>query len=397
MDFALTAGELRFRDELRAWLESHPPPAPAILESPGRSSEHPGADAMVAWARMLARGGWLGLAWPKEYGGRGLGLVEQMIFYDETAALEPPQLGQMVSLGVVGPTLLRYGSEGQKRRFLPRILAVEDVWCLGFSEPGSGSDLASLRTLATEDGDRFVLSGSKIWTSHAPIAQWCLVLARTDPRSRRHHGLGVFLLDMALPGVEIRPIHNLVGEPHFAQVFLNDVAVPRDCLVGAPGDGWTIVNGALAAERDLWVFEMSGELRTALARALRYARQVADGERPGHVTAAHRQALAQSWVELEILRLAGLRSVTAALRGAGDPLDASRHKVFGSELAQRVATLALELQGPFGQLAGREARSPDHGFAAHQYATRRSSTLISGTSEVQRNILAQRALGLPRS
>jgi len=397
MDFSLSADELRFRDELRAWLADNAPPQHAILERPGRSLEHPGADAMIAWAKLLSRGRWLGLAWPRAYGGRGLGLIEQMIFYDETAALDPPQLGQMVSLGVVGPTLLRYGSEAQKQRFLPRILSVDDVWCLGFSEPGSGSDLASLRSSAVADGDHFVLSGSKIWTSHAPMAQWCFVLARTDPASRRHHGLGVFLLDMALPGVEVRPIHNLVGEPHFAQVFLNDIRVPRDCLVGAPGDGWTIVNGALAAERDLWVFEMSGELRTALRRALDYARHVAAGERPGRATASHRQALAQAWIDLEMLRLSGLRSVTAALRGQGDALDASRHKVFGSELAQRVAGLALELQGPFAQLAGRDPASPDGGIAAHQYLTRRSSTLISGTSEVQRNILAQRALGLPRA
>jgi alkylation response protein AidB-like acyl-CoA dehydrogenase len=396
MDFSLSSGELRFRDELRAWLADHPPPRHAILARPGRSSEHPGADAMLAWARLLASGRWLGLAWPEAYGGRGLGLVEQMIFYDETAALEPPQLGQMVSLGVVGPTLLRYGSEAQKQRFLPRILGVDDVWCLGFSEPGSGSDLASLRTSAIADGDHFVVSGSKIWTSHAPMAQWCLLLARTDPASRRHHGLGVLLMEMTLPGVEIRPIHNLVGEPHFAQLFLNEVRVPRSCLVGAPGDGWSVVNGALAAERDLWVFEMSGELRSALGRALGDARRVAAGERPGHLAPSHRQALAQAWIDLETLRLSGLRSVTATLRGSGDALDASRHKVFGSELAQRVAGLALELQGPFAQLAGREATSLDAGIAAHHYLTRRSSTLISGTSEVQRNILAQRALGLPR-
>lgn len=397
MDFSLSAGELRFRDELRAWLATHRPPQSAILERPGRSSEHPGADAMLAWARLLSQGRWLGLAWPEEYGGRGLGLVEQMIFYDETAPFDPPQLGQMVSLGVVGPTLLRYGSPAQKQRFLPRILGAEDVWCLGFSEPGSGSDLASLRTTAAADGDHFVLSGSKIWTSHAPMAQWCFVLARTEAGSKRHHGLGVFLMEMTLPGVEIRPIHNLVGEPHFAQLFLNDVRVPRDCLVGAPGDGWTIVNGALAAERDLWVFEMSGELRTALRRALDYAKAVGDGARPGHHPPSQRQSLAQAYIDLEILRLAGLRSVTNALRGRGEPLDASRHKVFGSELAQRVAGLALELQGPFAQLAGHDAASPDHGIAAHQYLTRRSSTLISGTSEVQRNILAQRALGLPRT
>ncbi len=397
MDFSLSAGELRFRDELRAWLAAHPPPHAAILARPGRSSEHPGADAMLAWACLLSEGRWLGLAWPEEYGGRGLGLVEQMIFYDETAPFDPPQLGQMVSLGVVGPTLLRYGSPAQKQRFLPRILGVDDVWCLGFSEPGSGSDLASLRTTAMADGDHFVLSGSKIWTSHAPMAQWCFVLARTEPGSKRHHGLGVFLMEMSLPGVEIRPIHNLVGEPHFAQLFLNDVRVPRECLVGAPGDGWTIVNGALAAERDLWVFEMSGELRTALRRALDYAKAVGGGARPGHHPPSQRQSLAQAYIDLEILRLAGLRSVTNALRGRGDALDASRHKVFGSELAQRVAGLALELQGPFAQLAGHDAASPDHGIAAHQYLTRRSSTLISGTSEVQRNILAQRALGLPRA
>jgi len=396
MDFSLSAGELAFRDELRAWLAEHEPPHAAILESVGRSAEHPGADAMVAWAKLLASGRWLGLAWPQEYGGRGLGLVEQMIFYEETAPFDPPQLGQMVSLGVVGPTLLRYGSQAQKKRFLPRILGAEDVWCLGFSEPGSGSDLASLRTTALADGDDFVLSGSKIWTSHAPMAQWCFVLARTDAGSKRHHGLGVFLMEMSLPGVEVRPIHNLVGEPHFAQLFLNDVRVPRACLVGEPGDGWTIVNGALAAERDLWVFEMSGELRTALRRALDYAKAVGGGERPGYHPVSQRQSLAQAYVELELLRLNGLRSVTAVLRGAGDPLDASRHKVFGSELAQKVAGLAVELQGPFAQLAGRDPRSPDGGVAAHQYLTRRSSTLISGTSEVQRNILAQRALGLPR-
>lgn len=397
MDFSLSAGELRFRDELRAWLAQNTPPHAAILDRPGRSSEHPGADAMLAWARLLSRGRWLGLAWPREYGGRGLGLVEQMIFYDETAPYDPPQLGQMVSLGVVGPTLLRYGSAEQKARFLPRILGVDDVWCLGFSEPGSGSDLASLRATAIADGDEYVLSGSKIWTSHAPMAQWCFVLARTDAGSKRHHGLGVFLMEMSLPGVEVRPIHNLVGEPHFAQVFLNDVRVPRDCLVGAPGDGWTVVNGALAAERDLWVFEMSGELRTALRRTLEHAKGIAAGDLAGHHAASHRQALAQAWIDLEILRLAGLRSVTAALRGRGDALDASRHKVFGSELAQRVAGLALELQGPFAQLAGHDDASPDGGIAAHQYLTRRSSTLISGTSEVQRNILAQRALGLPRA
>lgn len=397
MDFSLSAEELRFRDELRTWLGANPPPRPAILADPGRSNAHPGAEAMLAWARMLAGGGWLGLAWPREYGGRGLGLIEQMIFYDETAALDPPQLGQMVSLGVVGPTLLRFGSDEQKRRFLPPILAVEDVWCLGFSEPGSGSDLASLRTTAVADGDSFVLSGSKIWTSHAPMAQWCLVLARTDPQAKRHHGLGVLLLDMSAPGVEIRPIHNLVGEPHFAQLFLNEVVVPRGCLVGAPGEGWTVVNLALAAERDLWVFEMSGELRTALERALGHASGIVAGKRPGRCTASHRQSLAQAWIELELLRLSGLRSVTATLRGNGNPLDASRHKVFGSELAQRLAALALELQGPFAQLAGSEPSSPDAGLASHQYLTRRSSTLISGTSEVQRNILAQRALGLPRA
>jgi alkylation response protein AidB-like acyl-CoA dehydrogenase len=396
MDFALSDDQLRFRDELRAWLAAHRPPHAAIPGDVGRSAEHPGADAMLEWAKLLSRGRWLGLAWPRAYGGRGLGLVEQMIFYDETAPFDPPQLGQMVSLGVVGPTLLRYGSDAQKQRFLPRILGVDDVWCLGFSEPGSGSDLASLRTTAIADGDHFVLSGSKIWTSHAAMAQWCFVLARTEAGSKRHHGLGVFLMEMSLPGVEVRPIHNLVGEPHFAQVFLNDVRVPRDCLVGAPGDGWKIVNGALAAERDLWVFEMSGELRTALGRTLGYAKRVATHEQPGHLAPSQRQALAQAWVELELLRLNGLRSVTAVLRGRGDALDASRHKISGSELAQKVAGLALELQGPFAQLAGRDPVSPDGGVAAHQYLTRRSSTLISGTSEVQRNILAQRALGLPR-
>ena len=396
MDFSFSPAEEAFRAELRAWLERNRPPEAAAPPTPGCSSQHPGADAMVAWAKQLSSGRWLGLTWPKEYGGRGVGLIEQLIFYHETAAHEPPQLGQMVSLGVVGPTVLKFGSPEQRARFLPRILGVDDVWCLGFSEPNSGSDLASLRTLALEDGDAFVLQGQKIWTSHAPMADWCFVLARTDRASKRHHGLGVLLVDMRLPGVELHPIHNLVGEPHFAQVFFNEVRVPRSCLVGAPGDGWTIVNAALAAERDLWVFEMYGELRVALERALRYARRIDASESPGAYDRSRRLALAQAYTELEVLRLSGLRSITVALQGRAEPLDASRHKVFGSELAQRLSTLAVDLQGPFGQLVHQDERSPDRGLATYQFLTRRSSTLISGTSEVQRNILAQRVLGLPR-
>jgi alkylation response protein AidB-like acyl-CoA dehydrogenase len=396
MDFSFSPEQEAFRMELRAWLAANPPPAPVVPSSNGRSTEHPAAEAMLAWARLLARGGWLGLTWPAEVGGRGLGMVEQLIFYEETAAHEPPQLGQMVSLGVVGPTLLAFGAENQKRRFLPRILAVQDVWCLGFSEPDSGSDLASLRTVALPEGDGFRVTGQKIWTSHAPIADWCLLLARTDPAARRHHGLGVFALKLDTPGVEVRPIHNLVGEPHFAQLFLTDAYVPRDCLIGNPGDGWTIVNGALEAERDLWVFEMYSELRTALKRALTYASQVERGERPGIAGASRRQSLSQAFIDLEVLRLSGLRSITRTLRGASSPLDASRHKVFGSELAQRLSAIALELQGPFALCASGDRHSPDGGLAAYQYLTKRSSTLISGTSEVQRNIIAQRILGLPR-
>ncbi|HYC24105.1 MAG TPA: acyl-CoA dehydrogenase family protein [Candidatus Bathyarchaeia archaeon] len=396
MDFAFTPAEERFRAELRAWLADNPPPEVVVPTVNGRSSEHPAAEAMLAWARQLARGRWLGLNWPAEYGGRGLGVIEQLIFYDEIAPFEPPQLGQMVSLGVIGPTLLRFGSAEQKRRFLPSILAAEDVWCLGFSEPGSGSDLASLRTVALPEGDGFRVNGQKIWTSHAMLAGWCLLLARSDPRAAKHHGLSVLLLDLSTPGVEVRPIHNLVGEPHFAQLFLNDVMVPRECLVGAPGQGWTIVNGALEAERDLWVFEMYGELRVAMQRAIAYARRVAGGESPGQWDASRRDRLMQSFIELEILRLSGLRSVTAALRGHPSPLDASRHKIFGSELGQRLSSLAVELEGPFALCVHGEQRSPDRGLASYQYLTRRSSTLISGTSEVQRNILAQRALGLPR-
>jgi len=396
MDFGFTAEEERFRAELRAWLAENPPPPPVVPQTLGRSSEHPAAEAMVEWARSLAQGRWLGLTWPVEYGGRGLGPVEQLIFYDETAACEPPQLGQMVSLGVVGPTLLRFGSAEQKRRFLPRILSIDDIWCLGFSEPGSGSDLASLRTIAVPDGDGFRVTGQKIWTSHAPMADWCLLLARTDRGSARHRGLGVLLLALDTPGVEIRPIHNLVGEPHFAQLFLNEVFVPRDCLVGESGQGWTIVNGALEAERDLWVFEMYGELRVAMDRATAYARRIASGESPGQLDASRRQALAQAFVELELLRLGGLRSITSLLRGSPEALDASRHKVFGSELAQRLSTLAVDLQGPFALCVHGDPRSPDAGLASYQFLTKRSSTLISGTSEVQRNILAQRALGLPR-
>ncbi|MGE5595027.1 MAG: acyl-CoA dehydrogenase family protein [Hyphomicrobiales bacterium] len=377
MQFGFDDSENRFRDSFRAVLAEHRPAGAA--SEPGVSPE-----------RELARDGWLTAAWPREYGGRGLTAIQQLIVKEELFRADIPVPGQGVNL--VGPTLMVHGNDRQRQEHLPRIAAAEVQWCQGFSEPGAGSDLASLQTRAVRDGDEYVVNGQKIWTSHAEIADWMLLLARTDPAAPKHRGISMFLLDMKTPGVTVRPIRQLTGVPGFNEVFLEDVRIPAANLVGEENRGWYAATTTLD-------FERSGIERNFIAER--------DWERVYHVLreqgcmtapvsgAAYRHRLASLRIEIEVGRWLARRVAWLQTRGRVPNAESSMSKGYNSEVGQRVSEFAVNVFGLAGALLeGPQAASG--GMLAFRYLDARRLTVGQGTAEIQRNIIATRGLGLPR-
>ena len=337
------------------------------------------------------------MSWPREYGGRGGTLVEQTILQEELARADAPEPVNIIGRNLTAPTLMAHGTPAQKQRFLPKILSSEEIWCQGFSEPNSGSDLASLRTRAVLDGDGFVLNGQKIWTSFAQYAQWCFVLARTDPTVPKHQGLSFILLDMTTPGITIRPLLQITGETEFNEVFFDDVRVPKENLVGSLNQGWRIAMTTLTYERGP---------EEALPRQVRYRRDLesilqlavtprADRSRPADDPAL-RQKLAASYIDVELMRLAGLRNFSRMLKGEAIGPEASLNKLYWSEMYQRMTEIAIEVAGEAGVLMPGDPDAPDGGAFPLKFLQSRAMTIYSGTSEIQRNIVAERVLGLPR-
>ncbi len=398
IELEFTPEQERFRGELRAWLDAH---LPAPWRD-GRSELPEGETERLAflrdWQRSLAGGRWVGIHWPAEHGGRGASLEEQIIYTEEMARARAPGILDPVAVNIVGPTLIAFGTAAQKREYLPRILPAADVWCLGFSEPGAGSDLASLRCAAVRDGDAFVVTGQKVWSSRAHVADRCLLLVRTNPNGPKHAGISCLVVDMRAPGVSWRPLVQMSGRSDFAELFLDDVRVPVGNLVGAENDGWRIIRTALGHERGtLWAFEFKIRLQNG-ARALvdLYGRcRRGQGGRTADLSAL-RQRVAQAYIEAQVFAAHTLR-VLPRLHGATDaPPEASLQKLFGSEIDQRNHELAMALAGPYGQLGRDPRRAIDGGSWHDAYLYSRSFTISSGTSEILRTLLAQRALGLPR-
>jgi alkylation response protein AidB-like acyl-CoA dehydrogenase len=334
--------------------------------------------------------GLVGIAWPRAYGGRDASPTQQVILGEELARAGVPPPINSIGLGTLGPALILYGTEEQKRRFLPRMLTAEDIWCQGFSEPGAGSDLASLRTRAVVDGDDFVVSGQKVWTSLGPIADWCFLLVRTDPEAAPQRGISYLLMDMKSPGVHTVPIRQITGKSHFSELFLEDVRIPRGNLVGKQNEGWSVAKASLS-------FERSGlssivQLERTLYAVGRLAAR--GGKRNDPVI---RQRLAQLRIEMETLRYTGYRVLTQQLRGAPPGPEAAIGKLASSEFRVRLMELALDVQGPFAMLGRKNERALDRGRWPGLYLDARAYTIGGGTSEVMRNIIAERTLGLPRS
>jgi alkylation response protein AidB-like acyl-CoA dehydrogenase len=395
MDFRLTPDEAGFQRRVRDWLEASLPPGwgtPAF-----RKAEDPAEKVRFArwWQGRLHEGGWSGLHWPREYGGGGATPIELFLFAEEyTRRGAPPMIDIGVGPSLVGPTLIHHGTEAQKRRFLPPILTGEEMWCQGFSEPNAGSDLAACRTRARLEGDVFHVTGQKIWTSYARFADWCILLVRTDAQAPKHAGLSFLLVDMRSPGITIRPLVEMTGVAWFNEVFLDDVRVPREHMVGALNQGWSIAITTLAHERGGSAphARLAGEMRDVLDLARRVARD-------GGPVARHpgwRQRLAQSWIETEVLRLLAWKQVSETMRGGRPGPEGSYLKIVWSETDMRMKELALELEGPYAALARGAARAIDEGRWEYEYLWSRAASIYAGTSEVQRNIVAQRVLGLPR-
>ncbi len=394
MDFNLSPAEVAFRDELRAWLDRHCPKdwdkTRQTLDQRAR------AQALIDWQRRLHAAGYVGLHWPVAYGGRGGSVMEQVIFYEEMARAHAPELANAIGLDMAGPALMVHGTEEQKHWHLPRILAAEHIFCQGFSEPGAGSDLASLGTRAERRGDAYVLTGEKVWTSFAHYANWCTVLARTDPAAPRHRGLTYFLVDMASPGFTVRPLRQMSGDSEFSEIFLDGVEVPEGNVLGREHGGWEVAITTLMFERGPRTLTRQLILREGLADLLELARRPTPAGPPASRDPLIRQRLAQLHIDAEALRCANLRVLTQLVKGEPAGPAGSASKLFFSETWQRVAELGLELQGAYATLAPGTDWAVDDGRWQYRVLRSRGNTIQGGTSEIMRNILAERVLGLPK-
>lgn len=388
MDFAASQEELDFRASIREWLVANRPAEPYPDEPAARMAYG------RRWARKMYDGGWSGLAWPREYGGRDLTPLEHLIFAEEyTAADAPPLIDQGVGPALTGPTLIHHGTEEQKERFLKPILTGEEIWCQGFSEPGAGSDLAGLQTRAVLDGDELVINGQKVWTSYAKFADWCILIVRTNPDARKHKGLTFVLLDMKTPGITIRPLVEMTGVAWFNEVFFEDVRVPRSLVVGEIDRGWDITITTLSVERG--AATPYPRLGKELEDMIALCRRLAD-DTPKLADPRIRQRLAQIATEVHTLKLTVYRSVSQQMRSGRTGPEGSILKLLWSELEQQLMEVASEISGVYAMLDEHAPQAIGAGKWQYGLLWSRAASIYAGTSEVQRNILSQRVLGLPR-
>ena len=388
MDFTFTPKQEAFRQEIRTFLRERLPDG-----GPGWNGENEFEFART-FLQQLAPKRWIAPVWPEEYGGLGLGLWEQVVFNEEMSYRGAPS-SNLSAVGYLGPTIMMYGTEEQKRQHLPGITSGEVFWCQGYSEPEAGSDLASLQTRAVADGDDFIISGQKIWTSQAHYSDWIFLLARTDPDAPKHKGISYFLLDMKSPGITVRPLINMGNQAGFNEVFFDNVRVPRSGLLGELNRGWYMATTTLDMERSS-VAGSSGS-RRSLEELIAFARETkVNGGRLQDLPLV-RNKLAELWIELNISKFLSYRVVTLQERGLMPNHEASIVKVFNSEYGQRLSRAGLHILGLYGQLHPESPYARLRGRFERWYLISTAITIAAGTSEIQRNIIATRGLGLPRN
>jgi alkylation response protein AidB-like acyl-CoA dehydrogenase len=382
-----------FRAELRAWLTEHV--TDAFREQRGMTFREKVA-VRRAWQKALFDSGWIGIGWPKEYGGRGATLMNELIYHEEMAHAHAPAPINVIGLNMVGPTLLAIGTDEQKARYLPKILSAEEIWCQGFSEPNAGSDVASLQTRAVREGDHFVVNGQKVWTSYGYVADLCILLVRTDFDAPKHKGLSYLIVDMRSPGVSARPLVQLTGEAEFSELFFDEVRVPVDNLVGSLNQGWMVALTTLMHERATLSFSIIVTFEQRLQALIELSRRSVIHGAPALNDAQVRQRLARLYTDVKTFKLNTMRQMATLGQGHLPGPEGSLLKLHWSELNQRLVELAFELEGPYSSLAPDSVDAPFEGRWQYEYLRARGNTIEAGTSEVQRNIVAERVLGLPR-
>jgi alkylation response protein AidB-like acyl-CoA dehydrogenase len=382
VDLTLSPNEAAFRDELREWLRAN---------NPGREpvGDEAAFEYRRAWQRLVHDAGYAGLSWPEEYGGRGATLVEQAIFFEEVVRAKAPPMANVLALAMGGPTVIAHGTEEQRRRFLPPILSAEEIWCQGFSEPDAGSDLASLKTRAVRDGEEWVVTGQKVWTTYAQHAKWCMLVARTNPEAPKHKGLTYFLMDMKQDGVQVRPLRQITGEAEFNELFIEGARIPDANIIGGEGNGWGVAITTLMHERATLAFGLQVSAQIALAELIEHARDIPAGD-DGRASEdpVVRQRLAQLLIEAEVLRLNAYRGLSAVMRHGVPGPEGSLGKWHWSEVNQSLTELAMEIAGPRALLGLDDW--------TYRFLRARANSIEGGTTEILKNIVSERVLGLPR-
>jgi alkylation response protein AidB-like acyl-CoA dehydrogenase len=390
MDLTLSPSEESFRDEVRGWLEAnHPGPEP-------EGSLDEVMDFRREWQLQLHAAGWAGISWPKEYGGRGSTLIEQAIFVGESARQEAPSPANVLGLAMGGPVVIAHGSEEQKQRYLEPILTGNEIWCQGFSEPESGSDLASLKTRAVKDGDEWVVSGQKVWTTFAQYAKWCMLVARTDPDAPKHKGLTYFLMDMEQEGVETKPLVQITGEGEFNEVFMEEARIPEANVVGGVGNGWGVAITTLMNERAGLAFGAIAQIQNSLSRLARLATEVRLGGGTAADDSYYRQRIAQLHIEAETMRLNAYRGLTKTMQSGIPGPEGSLGKWQWADINQDLTELALEIEGAYAPLGRGSEHAVANGAWQYGFLRSRANSIEGGTTDILKNIIAERVLGLPR-
>src|SRR5262245_18337710 len=397
MDFTLTPEQQAFRDRVRSWLKQNlPADSPTRLRPTSDIPRPEQYDFMRKWQRRMYEAGFVGLTWPKEAGGQGLSFMEEMILAEEMALSKAPPILNILAIGMAGPTIIAYGTEEQKRRYPPKMLSCEEIWCQGYSEPNAGSDLASLQTRAVKDGEHYVINGQKVWTSLAHIADWMMLLARTDADVPKHKGITYFLLDMKSPGVTVKPLTQMTGDAEFNEVYFDNVRVHESQILGGLNNGWQVGLTTLMYERLALAFGLQVRLRIALDGLVEMARRTKKAGVVATQDPVIRQKLAQLWIDTEAFKYTGARAITKLLRGELPGPEASAGKLMWVEGHQRLQELAMEIQGPFAQLVHGSEWAVADGIWQHTFLRSRANSIEGGTTEIQRNIIGERVLGLPK-
>lgn len=391
MHFALPGSAEQFRSDLRQFLDDELPDWWTHLFN----EDERVLDATIEVRRKLADRGWLTMAWPEEFGGQDADIWMRMVLNEEMRYAGEPRGSHYMCVNYIGPLIMQVGTQEQKERFLPPMATGEAQWCQGFSEPGAGSDLSALQTKAIDNGTCFVVNGQKLWTSYATHAEWCLLIARSDPESTRYNGLSIFAVDMKTPGITVRPIESLGGPSEINEVFFDDVDVPYDCLLGPVDHGWSVIVNALANERLGIAFH--SYVREPLDRLLEYVKNASDeDDRPLSEKPAVRAALVRMYAQWRAATLLFYRVAADYEMGETDAVGPAISKVFASEAAMSAADVAFNILGPRAQLSEHDESAPAGGLAAYQWVYTLPTLIAAGTNEIQRNIIAQRGLGLPR-